>query len=270
MKHFFEYMERENDYQFEYEKLEMLCSERNVFGDSINVWISENFLFWEKRSNFCSFEELKTHLGFRTTKDGRVATMDVGLNKYVLFSEMMFNIIMDLCSQVEYKDIQDEIEALFNTIKATIQKVGLEVTTIEDEVRIVEKNAAAIKVAEIVPELADVIIEYNQYLLHGDLNRKKEILKRLADALEPKRKELNKYTSISKQTDDFFYLVNCMDIRHNNCDPTDKGKFNAKFSQLIPDEKESWYDKIYEQGLVLFMMLEQQKRDAEIKAFKEM
>ena len=70
---------------------------------------------------------------------------------------------------------------------------------------IVEKNAAAFEVAEFFPQIEDVIVEYNHYLLDGNLVRKRELLKRIADALEPKRSVLN---GIDKtKTSDFFTLL---------------------------------------------------------------
>ena len=120
--------------------------------------------------------------------------------------------------------------------------------------------------AEKNPIIADVVVEYNHYLLKGDLKRKKELLKHLADAIEPNKRMLMQVDA--RVTDDFFYLINNMDIRHNNCDQSDVKKYNAKFSMLSNDEKEEWYDIIYDQGLTLFIILEQQKRSKKIKDFK--
>ena len=67
--HFYEAIERDNDYQKEYIKLEEMCERicgLDVKGMpvSINSWISEQFLKWKKRSNYTSFSELRDHLGF--------------------------------------------------------------------------------------------------------------------------------------------------------------------------------------------------------------
>ena len=129
-----------------------------------------------------------------------------------------------------------------------------------------KKNAVAIEVADKVPELADTIIEYNSCLLRGNMVRKKELLKHISDALEPKKSEL---MSLGKrQTKDFFNLVNNMNVRHNNCDPEDVAKYNEKFAKLSEYEKEKWYDLIYEQGLALYVLLEQQERNKRIDEFK--
>ena len=60
---------------------------------------------------------------------------------------------------------------------------------------------------------------------------------------------------------DFFYMVNSMNVRHNNCDAADKKKYNAKFVTLTSQEQEDWYDEIYQEGLMAFLMLEQANRE---------
>ena len=67
---------------------------------------------------------------------------------------------------------------------------------------------------------------------------------------------------------DFFYMVNSMNVRHNNCDAADKKKYNAKFVTLTSQEQEDWYDEIYQEFLMAFLMLEQANREKRIAAFK--
>lgn len=153
------------------------------------------------------------------------------------------------------------------TVLATIAKAGLELKKDDDSLIIVEKNAVALAVAESAPKLSDAVIGYNHYLLRGDIEKKKLLLIQIADALEPKKKEL---FSINKSmTEDFFYLVNNMNIRHNNCDSSDEKNYNPKFDRLKASKKEEWYDLIYEQGLALFVLLEQKERNRLIENYKK-
>ena len=273
-KHFLESLERTINFQNEYLKLEkMICIEKiNDYYNTItiNSWIEKNFRLWKKRKSYISFQEVRNQIGFKVDVLRRVFANNVGMNEYYLFCEMIFNILKDL-SQTDYvkmsETINHQIMDIFDTANAVIGRAGFEWKHINDQWIIVEKNAEALVVADIVePELADVIVEYNHYLLHGDLNRKQELLKKLADALEPKRNELS---SIRKQeTDDFFFMVNNMNVRHNNCDSSDSKKYNKAFAMLSLKDKESWYDKIYEQGLALYVSLDQKDRSDEIKKFK--
>ena len=76
------------------------------------------------------------------------------------------------------------------------------------------------------------------------------------------------FGSILALESDFFYMVNSMKVRHNNCDAADKKKYNAKFVTLTSQEQEDWYDEIYQECLMAFLMLEQANREKRIAAFK--
>ena len=269
-KHFLESMERENDYQKEYEKLEALCGTMirgRYSSDSVNNMIDRKFLRWNSRNNYCTYEELRNQLGFSNQREFGVYTSleTVDLNRYLLFCEMIINLICDL--HIKQNEILCEMcHAIENTINATVEKIGMEIIWSDEEYIIVEKNAVATHVADIMPELSEAVIEYNHYLLKGDMTRKKELLKAISDKLEPKRKTLN---GICKgMSDDFFDLVNTMDIRHNNLDSSDTKKYNPVFAKMSVEEREAWYDLIYEQGLALVVMLDQQERNRLIKEYK--
>ena len=276
MKHFLESLEREVDFQRDYEKLvDMLVLQHvqtdNYGFESIESWISENFLNWEKRQNYTSFKELRTHLGFDYEWSGFmdkpvVHYSTVGMEEYFLFCEMIINLYYDLRYPYSGAPQDDHFNVIVDTMQYNITKAGFQIKKVKDELMIVEVNPVSIEVADIIPELGDVVIEYNHYLLKGNLSRKQEILKKLADALEPKRTQLK--TINNTITEDFFWLVNKMNIRHNNCDPSDKGNYVPAFSSLSDQEKEEWYDRIYEQGLALFVLLDQKERSDLISQFK--
>ena len=69
MMHFFEKLQRDIDFQKEYEKLEtMLSYEEHTLSrwesSTINNWIEKNFRKWSKRGNYISFSEVRSQLGF--------------------------------------------------------------------------------------------------------------------------------------------------------------------------------------------------------------
>lgn len=274
MVHYFERLEREIDFSKEYLKLEqMLLNERYprpIHGYfTINTWIEENFRAWDKRGNYTSFSEVRSQIGFPERKDNGELLLrkDVGMEDYFLFCEVIINLLLDLREFDMPSTMKEGIKHLIKTINFNVEKSGFEIRAIDKDYLIVEKNAVATAVVDIIPELADVIIEYNHYLLRGDMTRKQELLKKIADALEPKRTTLN---SINKSaTEDFFWMVNKMNIRHNNCDHTDKKNYFPEFAKLSNSEKEQWYDRIYDQSLMLFVLLEYQSRNGDIQAFKQ-
>lgn len=59
-----------------------------------------------------------------------------------------------------------------------------------------------------------------------------------------------------------------MDIRHNNCDSSDTSNYNAYFDKLTIEEKEEWYDEIYQMSLLIFLLLENRNRTKKISDLK--
>ena len=84
--------------------------------------------------------------------------------------------------------------------------------------------------------------------------------------MEPYRKDLNNYCN--SMSDGFFYMVNNMNIRHNNCNPKDPKNYNQKFASISEEDQEKMYDVIYEEGLALFVMMGHQERLPIINGFK--
>lgn len=164
--------------------------------------------------------------------------------------------------RVTIREIERIMKFDLNALNHEIRKYG-------DKYIIVQKDAAVAEVVEIVEEnLAETILEYNHYVLKGNLERKKEILIKIASILEPKRSEIDMLNS--QLSSDYFYMVNTMNIRHNNCDSSDNKKYNVYFTNASVEEKEEIYDDIYQMGLLIFLLLENKKRSSKIKEIKEM
>ena len=75
---------------------------------------------------------------------------------------------------------------------------------IENKRIIIEDNVFADEAAQAVSGFADIkealsILEYNHFSNKGNIERKKEILKKIADLLEPWRKPLNKSNELQQK-----------------------------------------------------------------------
>lgn len=139
---------------------------------------------------------------------------------------------------------------------------------------IVEKNVYASEVSQIISvnnfQDATKVLEYNHFSNKGNLSRKREILKSLADYLEPLRKELNadgklpevlcsqnkKIIAIEK----LFEMYNNLGVRHNN----DK-QYSNEFSE---EEMEQWYDDIYTSTLFVILSLEESRILSNLEGLK--
>ena len=242
---------------FELQKLNNLfiqdCCFHRRKSYSLHDLVAENFAkYYKRREHFLSLQELLNAI--------YLECFDISeFDKYFLYAEMY----VDLISMLDNLDNQ-EIESQKNIIKTQIERVisslGYKFIVIDDRQIIVENNVFANEAAQAVTAFADIkealsILEYNHFSNKGNIERKKEILKKIADLLEPWRKPLNKSSELKdllKANNDkiqalekLFYMYNKFNIRHNNEDQMLTGLSNQ--------EIESWYDKIYTMSLFVIL-----------------
>jgi conserved domain protein len=245
------------DVNFELQKLNNLfiqdCCFHRRKSYSLHDLVAENFAkYYKRREHFLSLQELLNAI--------YLECFDISeFDKYFLYAEMY----VDLISMLDNLDNQ-EIESQKNIIKTQIERVisslGYKFIVIDDRQIIVENNVFANEAAQAVTAFADIkealsILEYNHFSNKGNIERKKEILKKIADLLEPWRKPLNKSSELKdllKANNDkiqalekLFYMYNKFNIRHNNEDQMLTGLSNQ--------EIESWYDKIYTMSLFVIL-----------------
>ena len=245
------------DVNFELQKLNNLFIQECCFhrrkSYSLHDLVAENFVkYYKRREHFLSLHELLNAIYLECFNISK-------FDKYFLYAEMY----VDLISILDNLDNQ-EIESQKNIIKTQIERVisslGYKFIVIDDRQIIVENNVFANEAAQAVTEFADIkealsILEYNHFSNKGNIERKKELLKKIADLLEPWRKPLNKSSELKdllKSNNDkiqalekLFYMYNKFNIRHNNEDQMLTGLSNQ--------EIESWYDKIYTMSLFVIL-----------------
>lgn len=158
------------------------------------------------------------------------------------------------------RDVMDDILEQYNQT-AYIQEDNECVLVIEDKPEVTA-------VAEIVPEsLALDVIRYNHRLLKGDLDAKKSILIALGSELEPRRKELEEKDK--KLAANIFFMLNNMDIRHNNRDEKDPSKYKKYVADMNDTQLEEWYDELYQMMLLALLLLDNIERQKSIDELKE-
>jgi len=121
-----------------------------------------------------------------------------------------------------------------------------------------DNNAIAVAESELIPDnLSYKVLEYNHYSLKGNIEEKREILIKLANALESYDKKLNGINQAFKS--DLFQLINSCNIRHNNKDETSR-QYKKYIAEMSDEELEHTYDEIYQMCLLAFMQLEHADR----------
>lgn len=140
---------------------------------------------------------------------------------------------------------------------------------IDDErILIIEDKPEVTAVAEIIEQdLAIDIIRYNHRSMQGEIELKKKILISLGSELEPKRKELQ---VLNKQlSEDIFFMLNNMNLRHNNRSKKDMGKYKEYVAKMTKARLEKWYDELYQMMLLAFLLLDNVDRTENVKELKE-
>lgn len=140
---------------------------------------------------------------------------------------------------------------------------------IDDErILIIEDKPELTAVAEIIEQdLAIDIIRYNHRSMQGEIELKKKILISLGSELEPKRKELQ---VLNKQlSEDIFFMLNNMNLRHNNRSKKDMGKYKEYVAKMTKARLEKWYDELYQMMLLAFLLLDNVDRTENVKELKE-
>ena len=238
-------------------------------GDSIEDSIERYFKNWKYNANYLSFKELRDQLKFTFVRDGYYNVPSGHIkdaNDFFDYCEMIINMVV-LLPEEEAEYHENNVNEIIRLIDYDLNSLNHKIRKINDKCLIIQKDAAVSEVIDIVEDsLAKIILEYNHYLLKGDLEKKKNILVKIANALEPKRPEINE---LNKQLcSNYFYLINNMDIRHNNCDSSDTSNYNVYFDKLTINEKEEWYDEIYQMSLLIFLLLENRNRTKKISDLK--
>ena len=187
----------------------------------------------------------KTYIGY-----ARVSTEDQNeareLESFRIFREPISQTLIDKCSG-KMNWLNQEMVFFEN----------------EEQVLITQKNAAVTAAAECVDEeLAYQIVKYNHYTLKGDISKKKEIVLKLGSELEPKRGQLN-----SKFGDNIFFMLNNLNIRHNNKIKKDKN-YKEYVAKMKKNKLEEWYDELYQMMLLAMLELEQVERNQKINELK--
>lgn len=136
-----------------------------------------------------------------------------------------------------------------------------------EQLIVIEDKPEATAVAEIVDnDLSYKVLRYNHYMLKGDLKSKKDILLALSADLEPKRTQIE---AIDKALGDgIFYILNNLNLRHNNKTVGDKN-YRQAVADMDDATMEGWYDELYQMMLLAYLQLDQVARIAKVKALKQ-
>lgn len=223
---------------------------------------------WKSKGHHIDLDDFLDSINYNYIS--RAAKHDV--DKFLLLIELVYNIWRIVLNYVmTYDSVFELLDAFYqleNIMKDCL--ANLNHTTYYDEeterTYVIEDKPAVTAVAEIVEaEDALSIIRYNHHALKGDIKAKKHILVEIGKKLEPERNRL--HTINSSLEDKIFFMLNNMDLRHNNRYEGDRN-YKAAVAQMADEELETWYDELYQMMLLAFLELDQSDRSEKIDALK--
>ena len=285
-KNIFQIIESKHDLAQEVTRLESLLDERNgiaiykvsssVLGPQFkkSMKIEEfvdayAFKQWKSRGTCVDLADMFETLGL----DEVFEEEEFDEEKVLIYAEYIANVLflvkrVKLAKDYSYQ-CSDAFTALQENLNSLLGWLNYEqkVFVKQERVLVVKKSATVSAVAEIVDEdLAYQIVKYNHLALKGDIDSKKAILLALGVELEPKRKEIG---GINKALEDgIFYMLNNLNIRHNNRSKNDKN-YKEAVAKMRKNKLEEWYDELYQMMLLAFLELDQRDRAIRVAELKE-
>lgn len=235
-------------------------------GYSLKEWCATSFQRFPFRGTCISLDDFDDFYGYSFEKN----PSDFELDYLVSFCEYSYNLAIysqDAIFGGGIFGFGSPMQYYFQQVLRVIESIGYMPNNQNGITDFVPKDQAAISVAEIIdPSLSYKVIEYNHHSMKHDLERKKAVLLALADKLEPQRSKLKQINS--SQESDLFYLLNNLNIRHNNSDLESKF-YIPLVAEMDNDRLEEWYDETYQMCLLAFLELDNVDRKAKVKQLKE-
>lgn len=226
------------------------------------------FTDWKGRGHFVNLKDFLRALNYDILK--RDATINI--DSFFTLIELIYN-LFNLASifldkyNVFYKPIGNFFH-LKNLMDDILQQYNqkIYIDTSCQRVLIIEDKPEVTAVSEIVSEkLSMDVIKYNHRALKGNIELKKQILINLAAEIEPQRKYLK--TINDKLEDCIFFVLNNLNIRHNNRQKGDKN-YKEYVDKMSNAELEEWYDELYQMLLLAILLIDNKTRSEKIKQLK--
>ena len=227
------------------------------------------FKDWKYRGHFVNLNDMLDSIGFDEMK---YDAMEDDVDSFMRVIETIYNLWRLARQKIKGKENSTYWIGNFYHLKDVmddnLEKYNHKAYIDDERILIIEDKPEVTAAAEIVEyPLAIDIIRYNHRSMQGEVEAKKQVLLALGAELEPKRKEL---VRVDKQlSEDIFYMLNNLNLRHNNRSKKDKN-YKEYVAKMPKKRLEKWYDELYQMILLALLMLDHKNnRESTVKELKE-
>ena len=269
-KSIFERLQPKVDLTVEYLKFEKIICNEQELGFTINYILEQNFRTWKYRGNFLSLAEIRNNFGFNLEDFEPIPGLidkHIDINDFFLYCELIANLANTFFESIREYGLASRCRSVIDTMKVDLQVLNHSFKSLEDgRIIVIEINPATTAVSDIVElSLADKVIEYNHFLLRGDLIKKRTILLALSDKYDAIKSKLKSCNSALDER--IAFLLNNLNIRHNNKDPQSKD-YKPFVAAMTDTDLENWYDETYQTLLFTLLTVDQADRNKAIDELK--
>lgn len=278
-KSIFDIVAENMDMESEANRLVTMSSEECVL--VVNTYTDETlfnyidaycFKEWEHRGHFVDVDDFLEALRYDDLKEDATHNVDALLTLIELiynfwelsrkqFHDTKKGYKLEWCGNYYHlKDVMDDVLSQYNHVAYVNED--------QECVLIIEDKSEVTAAAEIMPTpaLAVDVVRYNHRTLRSEIELKKKILLAMGAELEAKRKKL--HTINTTLENDIFFMLNNLNIRHNNKSKGDKN-YKEYVAKMRKDRLEKWYDELYQMLLLAFLLMDNIERVEKVKGLKE-
>jgi len=224
-----------------------------TFIEAIN---SYTFKIWPYRGTAITCEEYLENIGLPSYyfKDG----MGIEKNKFLYYLEFIYNIY----HFARYKGLieieSESVKAIIKNLDIIVEQMNYEFVKTEDKYLLVKRNSDMDSILTLVEkDIAELSLEYNDFKVKDNLQRKSEILKSIDKYIEKNQSE---YSNIDKDSyKSWGYIVNNFGINH---------KTNEKYKDKDKKVLIEWYDKAFMLSIHLIRLTKIKEINSERKSLE--
>lgn len=223
------------------------------FVEAINSYA---FKVWPYRGTAITCEEYLENIGLPTYyfADG----IGIEKNKFLYYLEFIYNMYKFAIYRGLIRIESESVKAIIKNLDIIVEQMNYEFIKKDDKYLLVKRNADIDSILTLVEkDIASLLLEYNDFKIKDNLQRKNEILKSIDKYIEKNQSE---YSKLDKDAySSWGYIVNNFGINH---------KINEKFQNEEKQSLINWYDKAFMLSIHLIRLTKMKEINSERKSLE--